>query len=119
MALAAAAAAAESQDNESRQSSDFWENVFGRNIRIGHGANSVVVGPTIANTALQYIAAGHSAACTICHIDEIYQFRFRQDTMDALLDDVWEYTDDPAPILGVCYNGQEIPLGILRRALNL
>lgn len=29
------------------------------------------------------------------------------------------YTDDPAPMLGVYFNGQEIPLGILRKAIGL
>ncbi|KAL2009003.1 hypothetical protein VTN00DRAFT_7197 [Thermoascus crustaceus] len=98
-------------DDASTESSTFSENIFNQNVRVGEAEASIVISPTMGNAIMQYMAAGHSPACIVCHIDDICQFQLREDTIVALLDDKWDYTDDPAPMLGVYFNGGVDPAG--------
>ncbi|KAL2003761.1 hypothetical protein VTN02DRAFT_2397 [Thermoascus thermophilus] len=73
--------------------STFSGNIFNQSVRVDEG-----LAPTTANTIMQYVAAGHGTACIVRHIDDVYQCRLRQETIDALVDGGWDYTDDPAPM---------------------
>jgi hypothetical protein len=93
---------------------------FTRNICV-HPLNSepVLMTPTVANTIIQYLDINHVPACIACHIYSIYLFKIDVHTIHSLQQGDWEYTDLPAPVMGVYYAGEEVPLGILKKAAEL
>lgn len=92
---------------------------FKRNLRVGNGNNAVIISPGVGNHLNWYIKEGHSRACIPCHIHEIYGFRLQEQVLNDFMNDKWKLTDEKAYISGVQYNNEEIPVGLLRKAVDL
>ncbi|GAD92357.1 hypothetical protein PVAR5_0948 [Paecilomyces variotii No. 5] len=90
------------------------------NVRVGRGDNAVIISAGIANRLTPYILChDYSNSRTARLFSEIYDFQFDEKVIADYRNLQAERTDEKADVKGMHYGPDEVPVGLLKKALAL
>ncbi|KAL1859139.1 hypothetical protein Plec18170_002254 [Paecilomyces lecythidis] len=94
--------------------------IWNSNVRIGRDGRAVTVSAAVANRLTPYILChDYSNSQTARLFSEIYDFQFDEKVIDDYRNLQAERTDQKADVSGMYYGPDEVPVGLLKKALAL